>query len=262
MNNVTIDHPLSNVEGVKDEVSLKIEKMIIKGRRYFGSSGAAATHQAFAPEFRNREELKAEAAKEFLDGERDTTTFLKKWMKDKPNVILIDSVRVPDWEDEEESLDTELGVIRTPDTDHILLIGDEVILIDTQRWKKKKNYSVDDDGDALMTNKSFPGGNVLMKESIHDWVEYLDADALLTGIVCVNTEEATVLRNKNWYVQNYRLVELDRFEELLNEKWKMIDDDEKERINTTLVSQIVVKCIKPFDEYSKVFDMKSLKSFK
>lgn len=260
-NKVIIDPPLRNIEGVSYKAAQKIEEQLKKGRRYFGSSGASMTYQFSSPEYDNVEGLKKEVAKEMLEGERDTTTFLKKWIKDKPNVVMIESVSVPDW-DKEQELNEEYGIIDTPDTDHVLLIGSEVLLIDTKRWKKKKTYSVSDEGTALMTNKQFPGGEILMKESIYSWLDYLDEDASITGIVCINTEEATVIRNKNWYTEPFRLVELDRFEELLDEKWKMTEDEEKEHINTTLASQIIVQCIKPFDVYSKVFQMDTLRDFK
>lgn len=257
---VSVNPPEDDIEGVKDAVANKIYKMLQQGRRYFGSSGAAMTHQAYSEEY-SEKGVKPEKAKEFLDGERDTTTILKKWVKDKPNAVLIDSAYVPDW-DEDDEVDEETGIIDDGNTDHILIIGSEVLLIDTRRWKKKKNYSVGDEGEALMTNKTFAGGEVTMNKSIHMWLEYLDEDAYVTGIVCINQEETTVLRNRNWFTQNYRLVEIDRFLELLNEKWKMVDEEDKLHINSTLVSQVVVRCIKPFDPYSRVFDMKNLQSFK
>lgn len=257
---IVVNSPMKDTEGVKNNVSEKIYEMLEKGRRYFGSSGAAMTHQAFNPEYAEKN-VKPDKAKEHLDGERDTTTVLKKWVKDKPGAVLIDSVYVPDW-DEEDKVDEETGIIDDGNTDHVIIIGSEVILIDTRRWKKKKGYSVGDDGEALMTNKQFAGGEVTMNKSIHMWLEYLDEDAYVTGIVCINQEEVNVMRNRNWYTQSYRLVELDRFIELLDEKWKLVDEYDKKHINTTLVSQVVVKCIKPFDPYSKVFDMKTLGNFK
>lgn len=260
-NDISVSSPFPDTEGVKDNVAEKIHQMLERGRRYFGSSGAAMTKQSYDPSY-SEKGVKPEKAKEFLDGERDTTTILKKWIKNKPGAVLIDSVYVPDWEEDPEKADEETGIIDDGNTDHIVIIGSEVLLIDTRRWKKKKNYSVGDEGEALMTNKEFSGGEVTMNKSIHLWLEYLDEDAYVTGIVCINQEEVTVLRNRNWYTQSYRLVELDRFLELLDEKWKLIDEHDKKHINTTLVSQVVVKCIKPFDPYSKVFDMKSLQNFK
>ena len=159
-------------------------------------------------------------------------------------------------------MDSETGIVEGYDVDHAVLIGNEVVLIDTKRWKKKKTYSVSDNGSALMTNKPFPGAHVYMSDYIQQWLNYLDEDACVTGIVCINQEEVSVIRNRNWYVNNYRLVELDRFEELLNDKWKLIEDYDKTHINSTLVSQMLVRCIKPFDQYSKVFDMNALRDFR
>lgn len=257
---VIVRKPESKIDGVKPIVAQKIERSLKQGRRYFGSSGGYMTHQAFNPEYTEKEGSQKIAAKEFLDGERATTTFLKKWVEDKPSAVIIESVKVPDVEDEE--LDQVTGIIEGQDVDHIVIIGDEIILIDTKRWKKKKNYGVADNGSALMTNKTFPGNKIHMSEYIQNWLDYLDEDACITGIVCINQEEVSVTRNKNWYVNNYRLVELDRFEELLNQKWQEIEESDKKSINTTLVSQLVVRCVKPYDEYSKVFDMNSLREFK
>lgn len=257
---IIVDSPESHIEGVRQPIAKKIQEMLKDGRRYFGSSGAFFTHQASSPEFTEREEISKTLAKEFLEGERDTTKTLKQWMKDKPGVVLVDAISVPDWED--DAVNTDAGIIDGGATSHALIIGSEVILIDTRRWKKKKNYSLADDGSALMTNKSFDMSDVKMRESIMMWLEYLDEEASLTGLVCVNSEEASVTRNRNWYTQNYRLVEIDRFIELLDEKWDSIEDYDKTHINSTIVSQVIVRSIKPFDSYTKVFNESTLRNFK
>lgn len=256
---IIVDPPARNIEGVKYEVAVKIQKMLENGRRYFGSSGASLTHQAFNPEYIDKG-IKPELAKIGLEGERDTTTFLKRWMKDKPGVVLVDSVHIRGWGKEE--VDEETGIIDGGDTDHVMLIGSEVILIDTKRWKSKRNYTVSEKGVALRTNQEFPGGKLNMNQAIHMWLNFLHEDASVTGIVCINTEEINVFRNRNWYQQSFRLVELERFEELLNEKWKLIEDYDKTHINSTLVSQVALNAVKPFDEYTKVFDMNTLRDFK
>lgn len=257
--NIIVDAPKMNIEGVKTEVAVAIAEMLKKGRRYFGSSGASLTHQAFNPELQAKG-IDPTLAKIGLEGERDTTTVLRKWLKDKPNAVLVDSVHIRGWGKEE--VDPETGFIDGGDTDHVLIIGNEVILIDTKRWKSKRNYSVGDSGEALRSNKAFPGGNLHMKQAIHMWLNYLDEDASITGIVCVNAEETTVFRNRNWYTQSYRLVELDRFIELLDEKWKLIEEEDKFRINSTLVSQVAINAVKPFDARDRVFSKEALASFR
>lgn len=256
---ITVDPPAGDAGGVKPQVALKIAEMLRDGRRYFGSSGASLTHQAYNPEYESKG-IKPELAKIGLEGERDTTTVLKRWIKDKPGAVLVDSVHVRGWGKEE--VDEETGMIEGGDTDHVLIVGSEVILIDTKRWKSKRNYSVGDNGEALRSNKPFPGGNLHMQQAIHLWLDYLHEDASITGIVCINAEETVVFRNRNWYTKPYRLVEIGRFTELLDEKWKMISDYDKTHINSTLVAQVVVGCVKPFDPYTRVFDKKALQNFK
>ena len=259
VNPVYIDAPHEDITGVKPAIALKIAEMLSQGRRYFGSSGASLTHQAFNPDYVNKG-IKPELAKIGMEGERDTTTILKRWMKDKPGVVLVDSAHIRGWGQEE--VDEETGMIEGGDTDHLLIIGSEVILIDTKRWKSKRNYSVGDNGEALRSGKAFPGGNLHMRQAIHLWLDYLHEDASITGIVCINAEETVVFRNRNWYTKPYRLVEIDRFIELLDEKWKMIDDYDKTHINSTLVSQVVVCAVKPYDAYQRVFDMTSIRDFR
>ena len=254
-----------DIPGVKPEAAKVIEKMLKKGRRYFGSSGASITHQLHNPD--PESPIKPELAKAGLIGERDTTKFLKEWIKDKPGAVLVDSVHINmDYkqsdDDDKEQFDEEAGVMDGKDTDHVILIGNEVILIDTKKWKKKRRYSINDDGNVIRGKQLFPGGQVRMKNAIYVWLEYLHEDAVLTGMVLINAEEVSVTRNNNWYSQDYRLVELSRMEEILNERWKMIDDDDKRSINPTLVAQVALSAIKPFDEYKKVFDETALKNFK
>lgn len=259
MANIIVDPPKPNIPDINPQVALKLAEMLKQGVRYFGSSGASLTQQAFNPIYTNRG-IDPTLAKIGLQGERDTTTLLKQWMKDKPNVVLCDSIHIRGWGKEE--VNEETGMIEGGDTDHVMLIGDEVILIDSKRWKSKRNYTVGDNGEALRANKPFPGGNLHMQRAIRMWLNYLDEDAAITGIVCINADEVTVFRNRNWYTHSYRLVEKDRFIELLDEKWKLIDDVDKQHINSTLVAQVALNAVKPYDERERVFHMPTLEKFR
>lgn len=257
---IAVIPPKGNIEGVKPKVAQAIFEMLKKDRRYFGSSGAGLTHVASNPDYKLPEGFERGSAKIGLEGERETSLFLKKWMKDKPNAVLIDSVHIRGYGQEE--VDEETGLIEGGDTDHILIIGSEVILIDTKRWKKKSNYQVADDGSVLRANKAFPGGSVSATAAMHMWLDYLDSDAKVTTFVCINSPEVTVFRNKNWYVQQYRLVEIERFKEILDAKYDKIAEEDRVNINSTLVAQIAVGAIKPYDEYQRVFAMEALSAFK
>lgn len=264
---IKVKAPYPDLNGVSPRVASKVQKALEKGRRYFGSSGASLTYQVNG--VIKNEQLKADKAKIGLDGERETTKFLRDWMKDKPGVVLVDSVHINkdykehDTEDEmEEVLDEEEGVIDGKDTDHVLLIGDVVILVDTKRWKSKKRYAVNEHGSALRTNKNFPGGRIRMKNAIFLWRDYLDEDAVLIGIVFINSEETSVTRNYNWYKQSFRLVELDRMKEFLDEVWKnTCEDEDRKSINSSLVSQVVACAIKPDDDRKRVLNPQALKGF-
>lgn len=255
---VIVHPPKRFIEGVKPAVAEKIAKTLEAGRRYFGSSGASLTHQVFNPAYTSKG-LDTGAAKIGLEGERSTTKFLKDWIKDKPNAVLVDSVHIRGWGKEE--VDEETGLIEGGDTDHVLIIGSEVILIDTKRWKKKSNYTVADDGKVLRANKNFAGGAVNATAALHLWLDYLHHSAKLTSMVVINAEDSVVFRNRNWYQQKYRLVEMDRFKELLDLKYEKIDEEDKNSINSTLVSQVVVGAVKPYNEYHRVFSEDTLRSF-
>lgn len=259
MSEVVVTPPKRDIQGVDYEVALKIAEMLKKGRRYFGSSGAALTHQASNPDFRDKG-INTASAKIGLQGERDTTTMLKKWMEDKPSVVLCDSVHIRGWGKEE--LDEETGIIEGGDTDHVLIIGDEVIIIDSKRWKSKKGYMVGDKGEVLRSRQPFPGGRVNIIRARNMWFDYLDEDAVITSLVHVNADDITVIRDRNWFKAEYRLVEKDRFIELLDEKWKLIEDYDKDRINSTIVAQVAISAVKPYDERTRVFSADAMKTFK
>jgi len=256
---VAVIPPKGSIDGVKPQVALKVFEMLKSGRRYFGSAGASLTHLASNPDYKVPEGFDRGSSRIGLEGERETSAFLQKWIADKPNAVLIDSVHIRGAGQEE--IDEETGLIEGGDTDHILLIGSEVLLIDTKRWKKKTSYEVSDEGTVLRAKKSFPGGNVRAAAAMHLWLDHLDYDAKITTFICINTPEISVWRNRAWYQQPFRLVEIERFGELLDAKYEKIAQEDRETINSTLVSQVVVGAVKPYDEYERVFAMDALKAF-
>ena len=128
---ITITPPIPDVEGVDHRISLKIAQMLQQGRRYFGSAGASLSHHANNPDYDS--EFKRKLTSSGLEGERSTSKKIREWMRDKPNAVLIDSVHIKGMGT--ETIDPESGTVDGGDTDHILLIGSLVILIDSKRWK-------------------------------------------------------------------------------------------------------------------------------
>lgn len=263
MSNITIQPPVPDVKGVKHQVSLKIAVMLEKGRRYFGSAGASLTHHANNPDYDS--EFKRKLTTLGLEGERNTSQKLQKWIKNKPNAVLVDSVHVKGVG--KEIIDPESGTVEGGDTDHVLIIGDHVILIDSKRWQSKRSYSINNKGSILKSSgkgkpgRTFGGSHVNAKSAKYLWKQYLHNSAKVHSVVCINAEKVYVKMDANWKKQGFRLLTIEKLFDHLDYIYENSDKKDQEQINSTLVSQIVVSCIKPFDAYTRVFD-ESIKDFK
>jgi hypothetical protein len=257
-NIVVVNPPYPNINGVKNTVALKIVQMLNNGIRYFGSPGASLTHHANNPDYDSA--FKHKVVRIGLEGERSTSSLLQQWIQDKPNAVLIDSVHIRGMGKEE--IDPESGMIEGGDTDHVLIIGNHVFLIDTKRWKERRKYSINDKGQILRSDRIFPGGRVRAAQARALWKKYLHPSATVSSIICINADKTFVKMDSNWKKQSYRLYTVDKLPDYLNYRYQQLDEINKTHINSTLVSQIAVCCIKPFDPYSRVFDMNSLNKFR
>lgn len=213
-----------------------------KGRRYFGSSAASLTHQIDNPIYRDTD-FDRKIANIGLEGERKTTLKLKEWMKDKPNVVLIDSIHIKGMGKEE--IDEE-GVMDAGDTDHLLIIGNHLIIIDSKAWKKS-TYKVLETGQILRSNKPFPGGNVKITNAIYLWKNYLkDYPISAEGIIIITNEEAFVTRDFNWHKQQFKLTNYSDLYKWLDGIYNKSGID-KESIYVDLVAEIAKCCVKPYN---------------
>lgn len=252
-----------NVAHVKPAAVKKVEKMLTRGRRYFGSSGANFTEQAFRAEWKEREGSRHAIAEEIVNAEREFTKILKKWAHGKDNVVIVDSLYTPKEERlSADSFDFFNGLVSHCFTGHIMFIGNEVFILDSYPFKKKKRYSVDEEGFILQMNKEFDFTNISsMQEKFQFWIDYFEPEALFTGIVGFTGEEATTERFKTWFECSYRLIEEDRYTEFLDQKYGVISEENKKVINPNLIAQAVVRCVKPYDKYEAVFNKTALAGF-
>jgi len=263
MNNIKIQPPTPELPGVKHSVALKISEMLTRGRRYFGSAGASLTHHANNPDYDS--EFKRKLIILGLEGERNTSKKLQKWIKDKPNAVLVDSVHVKGLG--KETIDLENGTVDGGDTDHVLVIGNHVILIDSKRWQSKRSYSISDKGSILRSNgkgkpgRTFGGSHVNAKAAKYLWKKYLHKSAKVHSVVCINADKVYVKMDSNWKKQGFRLVTIENLFDHLDYIYDNSEENDRNTINSTLISQIVVSCIKPFDAYTRIFD-ESIKDFK
>lgn len=250
-----------------NEVAKNFYQSLLDGRRRFGQPGAFMSHQSFDPEYTNQEGANPNAAKEMLEGERDTFKVLKDWLKDKPSAVLVSSVQavgpeIPD-------LNPETGLIQGYDLDFVVLFGNDIIIVDAYRWPKNKKYTVADDRKSiLMTKRPFPGNRVLTGDYIEriqrgeGGLTNVDDALVFTGLVLVNNEKVEAIWDKNWYEsKRFRLVEIDRFTQLLDKKYAMTDPEDIGVINTDLAYSIVSKCVAPYNPFLRVIREKHLREF-
>ena len=226
-----------------------VERMINEGRRYYGSSGASLTHQISNPDYEEKG-IDTGLAKAGLEGEHKTSKLIMNWMSDKPNAILVDSVHLKNYG--EETLNEETGVLEGGDTDHVLIIGNFVIIIDSKNWKSRRRYSINDKGEVIRGNSSFAGGKINTLRASKLWAEALKPHrATISSIVNISSEKVAVTRDRNWWKQPYRLVTLENLEEFLDDVWEKLPEKAKEAIDVNLVTSIVANAIKPYDVFKE-----------
>ena len=257
-----------------------VEKSLREGKRHFGVSAASLTWMR-SPRMRGSlpEGWKPEVVDVAIDAENRTTRTLLDWARDKPAVVVIDSMHIPGVGKEE--VDPDTGLIEGGDTDHILVIGSNVYVIDTKCWKKRARYTVGDNGQILRNGKDFPGGNVRINNAVRMWFDYIDSDdaELLGAIDIDNGDEedpkthewsTSVFRNANWWKYYWFLLEPKRFISWLDEKYadQCGWDKSKGRannisrvttINPSIIAQIAVTCIKPYNRRATLINYDALK---
>lgn len=226
-----------------------VERMLESGRRYFGSSGASLTHQISNPDYADKG-IEAGLAKAGLEGEHKTSRLLLDWMQDKPNVVLVDSVHLKTYG--EEIFDEETGTFDGGDTDHVLIIGNFVIIIDSKNWKGRKRYAINDEGEVIRGNQKFPGGKVSTLRASRLWAEALKPHrATISSIVNISSDKVSVTRDRNWWKQPFRLVTLELLEEFLDDVWDKLPETSKQSIDVNLVASIASNALKPYDVFKE-----------
>lgn len=228
---VEIPLPQPNLPGVNNyETSLKIHDMLKNGRRYFGSAGASLTHHVHNPDYTS--EFKTKLVENGMNGERNTSQRLRKWAQKIPNAVVIDSVHIKGMGKEE--IDEESGIVEGGDTDHILIIGDHVILIDTKRWRSGWFYAIDKQGHVIRGKRNFGGGKVHAGQAKRLWKRYLHPTAKVSSIVCINAQDVKVRKDGNWKKQDWKLHTIDEIESTLDYHYGKMTEHDKNYINTSL----------------------------
>lgn len=241
---------IKNNEGIDTTITQKqvdvVSRILEKGKREFGSAGASLTHQINDPKYKDVG-INSTLAKVGLEGEKKTDNFLKEWLKDKPQAVLIRSVHVKGFGKEE--IDEETGALEGGDTDHILVIGHNIILIDSKNWKGKRKYSINEKGEIIRGTRVFKGGRVNTVAAKYLWLKYLSDFNLnnVFPIITITSEKVFVVRNNIWWKSQFHVVSLDDLDMFLSALWKKTNADNINEIDSNLVTAIVINAIRPYD---------------
>lgn len=102
------------------------------------------------------------------------------------------------------------------DTDHILIRGHQMVIIDSKRWKQKRKYSVTAKGAILRGTVRFPEGKVKIVSALGSWRRITPPGTRLTGIVCIAQKNVFVPYDNNWRKAPFRLVTVENLPALLD----------------------------------------------
>lgn len=140
------------------------------------------------------------------------------------------------------------------DTDHILVCGNLMLIIDAKRWKSKRKYSVTANGTVLRGTVAFPEGKVKMMPAMASWRKELGKGIKVMGVVCIAQEEVFVPYDKNWHSAPYRLVTAERLEEYLD-KFLANSKPAQEKPNLQMLVTIGEKIIKARNRRREIINL-------
>lgn len=136
-----------------------------------------------------------------IKGEKKTAQVLDSFVADHDGVKVFHSVRWPG---------------SKGDTDHVVLAGDTVIIIDSKRWKKKRTYSVTAHGNIMRGTVRFDAGKIKMLPALEAWRGVLPNECKVIGLVCVAQDAVWVTYNDNWKKAPFKLVTVAELPNLLD----------------------------------------------
>ena len=242
----------------KPELLNITKKFLEGGRRYFGEGAIGLKNQLNDPAYKEFE-IDKKLVQAGISGEIATSNALRKWIYDKPNVVLVDSIHLPLGEENQKEFDEEEKSVNVlGDTDHLLIIGPHIILIDSKNWKERASYSVSETGEVKRQNKPFPGNKPHVNASKQLWKKfYSDIPRTLDiqAFVCISNEKSTVIRDRNWWMPGWKLVnQLDLIKFL--DKFYFDENkfpNEDLYIDVDLVAKAITGLQKPYNAFKEKY---------
>lgn len=198
-----------------------------KGQRIFGVPGASLTWGING--------VKGMSSVIGINGEEETAKALEEYIAHRPNVYVFHSIMWP---------------TGTGDTDHVIVYKNHAIIIDSKRWKSVRKYSISASGYIMRGTVPFPEGKVRTAGAVNRWREKLKGFKV-SAIVCIAQEKVFVVRDRNWYRAPFRLVEIEKLKEQLDNEF----DFEKDKglpDNYSLLSYLGALTVKERDLRSEI----------
>lgn len=149
------------------------------------------------------------------------------------------------------------------DTDHILVMGKLVILIDSKRWKSKRKYSVTPKGAIMRGTVRFPEGKVKMIPAMSAWRKILPPGTKVIGAVAIAQTEVFVPYDKNWYKAPFRLVTVENLIEYIVDTIKREQKKNPELIkgiDRKIITEIGSRLVRPRDRQAELLNLSALDS--
>lgn len=230
---------------VDSKVREKVEFLLEKGRRHFGEAGASLTHQIENPLSLKGSGITSALAKRGYEGEKKTSKVLKEWAERTGLGVLIDSVHLKGYG--KEYVNEQTGEVEGGDTDHVLIVGNSVFMIDSKHWKSNYIYRVDEKSYVKRGKRMFSGSRVRAYQAKILMSKYLKrySGVKCQSLVVVTSKGAKVVKDKHWYKAGYYLITVDELIGFLDKFVKKHKIEEDPFINVDLVSDLVTQAVKP-----------------
>lgn len=215
----------------KDE----IKQRLIEGEQIFGVPGASLTWGI--------DGVTNGIVAAGGEGEKQVGLTLAAFAADNPAVRIFHSVEWPG---------------SKGDTDHMLVIGKCVFIIDAKRWKSSRKYSVTAKGEILRGTVAFPEGKVKMIPAMQSWRKVLPAGTKVFGVVCIAQEKVFVPYDNNWFKAPYKLVTDEKLEEFLTKVIGKQKPEIKDVRDGKLMLEIASRVIKPRNRRSELLNLSAM----
>lgn len=225
-----------------------------KNRRYFGKAAIGLSNQLVDPKYKSFE-INKKAVQAGISGEISTSNVLRKWILDKPNMILVDSVHLKLDEQEEEFDEEESKVNNLGDTDHLLICGDTIIIIDSKNWKEKASYMINDDGVILRSKNTFPGNSPKINQSKYLWQKFYEEknlDVRTEAFVCISNPTSFITRNLNWWKAGWKLVNHETLVYFLDKLYRE-DLSDVDYVNVGIVANAISGLQRPYNKFKEEY---------